>query len=142
MAGKMVSGTAAALLLATSATAGGLAPVVVPAPEVIIEEPAGSSGAGLIIPLILVALILVAMQDDGEESQPSDARMKTDITPTGRTAAGLPLYQYRYLGQSTLYEGVMAQDVLALRPEAIVPLPFGLMAVNYAMLGITMKTIH
>jgi len=60
----------AAVLAATASTAfaGGMAPVVI-IPEVIPAEPAGSSGAGLIIPLILVALILVAMQDDNERVQ-------------------------------------------------------------------------
>jgi len=61
----------AAVLAGTGslAIAGGLdAPIMQAAPEVILEEPSrSSSGAGLIIPLILVALVLVAMQDNNDE---------------------------------------------------------------------------
>ena len=57
----------AAVLATTASTsfAGNVsAPVIETAPAVIIEETAGSSSsAGLIIPLILVALIAVALAD-------------------------------------------------------------------------------
>ena len=71
----------------------------------------------------------------------SDARLKTDILRVGTAANGLPLYQFRYLGQRTLYQGVMAQDVLAHSPQAVSMLPGGYMAVNYKMLGLEMKVI-
>jgi len=61
---KRLAASAAALgLFATSAIAGGLAaPVVEMAPKIIVEEATGgSSGAGLIIPLILIALIAAAL---------------------------------------------------------------------------------
>jgi hypothetical protein len=46
-----------------------------------------------------------------EDSQASDMRLKTDICKVGTTVYGLPLYHFRYKGQETVYEGVMAQDV-------------------------------
>jgi len=36
----------------------------------------------------------------------------------------------------------MAQDVLQRFPEAVVTRPGGILAVNYAMLGLEMKIIH
>ncbi len=54
--------TAALGLLASSAAAGGMAPPVEMAPVEIIEDTGNaSSSAGLIIPLILVALIAAAV---------------------------------------------------------------------------------
>jgi hypothetical protein len=72
----------------------------------------------------------------------SDIRLKTDVVPIGRAANGLPLYRFRYSGFPQVYEGVMAQDVLAKFPEAIVPMQAGYMAVNYDMLGLKMRKVH
>src|SRR5215471_12454930 len=49
----------------------------------------------------------------------SDIRLKTDITRIGTGAHGLPIYTFRYVGESELYEGVMAQDVLPVMPTAV-----------------------
>ena len=67
---KVVS-TAAVITALTAGTAfaGGLAEPIEMAPVEIIEDTAGSSSnAGLIIPLILLALIVAAMQDSGGSS--------------------------------------------------------------------------
>ncbi len=131
------------LLGANAAAAGGLSPAVEAAPEVIMmEDHQPSSLAGWIIPIILIAIIAVAMQADDEPIIISDARLKTDITPVGFAANGLPLYHYRYIGLPTVYEGVMAQDVLMHRPEAVVTFPGGIMGVNYGMLGLTMRVVN
>ena len=50
---------------------------------------------------------------------PSDLRLKTDIREIGTTAHRLPLYTFRYIDAPGLYEGVMAQDVLGVMPEAV-----------------------
>ncbi len=51
-----------AATLATGAIAGGMAPMIDMAPEALEETTAGSSSsAGLIIPLILIALIAAAL---------------------------------------------------------------------------------
>lgn len=49
----------------------------------------------------------------------SDARLKTDIKRVGTTAAGLPIFKYRYKGDPELRYGVMAQQVQRLFPNAV-----------------------
>jgi len=72
----------------------------------------------------------------------SDIRLKTDIVLIGKAENGLPLYTFRYIGGTAIYQGVMAQDVLKFMPEAIIYMPNGYMAVNYDMLGLTMERIR
>jgi hypothetical protein len=129
----------------TTVSAGSVA-YVEPVEPMIVEptEPMGSSGAW-IIPLIAIGLIALAIsQDDdgGAEALTSDMRLKTDIVPVGTADNGLPLYQFRYIGGSQQYIGVMAQDVIMHTPEAIVDGPFGTMLVNYGMLGLEMQKIN
>ncbi len=57
------------------------------------------------------------------------------------TEGGLTLYQFRYVGLPTVYEGVTAQEVLAHHPDAVAPLPLGLMTVDYAKLGLEMRVV-
>ena len=61
----------------------------------------------------------------------SDRRLKRDVQRIGTAANGLPLYLFRYLWDDTPHVGVMAQDVLKVRPEAVMLMPSGFMAVNY-----------
>lgn len=64
----------------------------------------------------------------------SDKRLKTKITPLGRTTSkGFPLYSYDKYGVSEI--GVMAHEVQARLPEAVITMPSGYLAVNYAMVG-------
>ncbi len=64
----LVTSAAIAALAASSALAGGMAEPVEMAPVEIIEDTAGgSSNAGLIVPLILIALIAAAVaQSDSD----------------------------------------------------------------------------
>lgn len=133
-------------LIASPALAGGLAePVMTMAPPEIVAATPSSSSADIIIPLILIALIAAAASSSdaggGGGIAISDERTKTDIVPVGVTANGIPLYQYRYIGSHTVFEGVMAQDVLQHTPSAVVTRASGLMAVNYDALGIALKVI-
>ncbi len=141
---RLLLASAIAAVAATSAIAGGyVAPVVAPAPVVV--EKGSSSSAGIWIPLALLLVIglIVANDDDGiDESEASDIRLKTDITRVGTAANGLPLYHFRYHGLPAVYEGVMAQDVLARFPDAVVVRPGGVLAVKYDMLGLEMKVVH
>lgn len=73
---------------------------------------------------------------------PSDLRLKEDVTPLGSTVNGLPLYTFRYRGQQALYQGVMAQDVLEVRPDAVVVDADGFYRVDYAKLGIEFRRIQ
>src|SRR5689334_7549310 len=70
---------------------------------------------------------------------PSDVRLKTDIERVGTTVYGLPLYQFRYKTGTQRFEGVMAQDVLEVVPDAVVMAEDGYYRVNYGQLGIKMS---
>lgn len=62
----------------------------------------------------------------------SDRRLKTDVERVG-VWKSLPLYLYRYVWGGPLRIGVMAQDVLRVKPSAVVP--FGeFLAVDYGAL--------
>lgn len=66
----------------------------------------------------------------------SDARAKENISRVGKTDDGLPIYKYSYKGNGGLMEmGVMAQDVLEHKPEAVAIQPSGLFAVDYGQIG-------
>ena len=51
--------------------------------------------------------------------EPSDARLKRDITQIATRDDGLPIYSFRYLWGDEIHVGVMAQDLL--RNEAWAP---------------------
>ena len=71
----------------------------------------------------------------------SDMRLKKDIIRVGTTRYQLPLYDFSYINQPGRFEGVMAQDVLKVMPEAVSIGTDGFYRVNYTMLGIEMKRL-
>ncbi len=77
----------------------------------------------------------------GGESR-SDIRLKHDLQLVGTTVYGLPVYDFEYNGQRGTYEGVMAQDVLKVKPEAVTTGADGFYRVNYNMLGLKLKRIR
>jgi len=77
-------------------------------------------------------------QMSGYSPCPSDRRLKTDLTMIGKTVYDLDLYKFRYRGDSQLYTGVMAQDVMKVYPRAVSCDDAGYMLVDYRMLGIQM----
>jgi hypothetical protein len=82
---------------------------------------------------------LAFCQDGSDDSVViSDVRLKTDIEQVGTTVYGLPLYHFRYKTGPERYEGVMAQDVLEVMPDAVVAGENGFYRVNYGRLGIKM----
>lgn len=70
----------------------------------------------------------------------SDKRLKTDIIEDGKEN-GHKMYQFRYIGDDTVYRGVMAQDIEKTNPDAVVAMPSGFKAVKYDMLGISMEAV-
>ena len=70
----------------------------------------------------------------------SDINAKENITKIGSLDNGLNLYSYNYKDGYDLPEGrqigVIAQEVEAVMPEAVVEMPNGFKGVNYAMLGV------
>ena len=68
---RIIRASTAITLLGTASFAGGMAEPIEMAPVEIIEDTGGSSSnAGLIIPLILIALIAAAVSQNGGDSGP------------------------------------------------------------------------
>jgi len=64
----------------------------------------------------------------------SDRRLKRDIERVGTRPDGLGVYLFRYLWSPILHLGVMAQEVLGVKPEAVIVHPSGFLMVDYAQL--------
>jgi hypothetical protein len=71
----------------------------------------------------------------------SDRRLKADIVRVGMLRLGIPLFSFRYFWSDDVYVGVMAQDVLPVRPDAITTDASGFMQVDYGRLGTRMMTL-
>jgi hypothetical protein len=66
----------------------------------------------------------------------SDRRLKRDISRIGITKRDkLPIYQYRYHWSPVRHIGVMAQDVIKVKPQAVHIVRGGYMAVDYGMIA-------
>lgn len=63
----------------------------------------------------------------------SDIRVKTDIKRVGATDSGLPVYTFRYKAGGPVQMGVMAQEVMQVRPDAVHDVN-GILAVDYGMI--------
>ncbi len=68
----------------------------------------------------------------------SDRRLKTDIKRIATSPSGIPIYSFRYVSGGPTYVGVLAQDVLKVRPEAVRTNPSGYMTVDYGMIDVLM----
>lgn len=65
----------------------------------------------------------------------SDARLKTDVVYVGTDqTTGLRWYTYRYIGSAIQQFGVIAQEVMKVRPDAVAMTESGYYAVNYGAL--------
>lgn len=62
----------------------------------------------------------------------SDIRFKADIKRIGQLANGIATYTFRYIGDTMTRFGVMAQEVLTQKPEAVGMLPNGTLYVDYS----------
>ncbi len=70
----------------------------------------------------------------------SDQRLKADIKLVSRLASGLGIYRFRYKWSPVEYVGVMAQEVAAVTPDAVVTGPAGYLKVDYAKVGFNFTT--
>jgi hypothetical protein len=70
----------------------------------------------------------------------SDIRLKRDIAALGKHKNGINLYRFRYLWSDTVHVGVMAQEVAVRRPDAVQQGADGYLCVDYARLGLRMRT--
>ena len=84
---------------------------------------------------------ITCSQNAKQTCNPSDLRLKDVLFATGKHACGVSTYLYSYKSQHAArcgtgaFVGVMAQDVLSVRPEAVILGEDGFYAVDYALLG-------
>jgi hypothetical protein len=67
-------------------------------------------------------------------------RLKHDIVLIGRLSNGIGFYRFAYKGSHKIYVGVMAQEVQAAKPEAVVRGRDGYLLVFYDKLGVKFQT--
>ncbi len=145
---RILTATALAALSANAMTTPVLAESATP-PKMnevfIMQDTATSLNDQALAPILFIAFVLAAMTvvTSGPASVAviSDTRLKTDVTRVGTADNGLPLYHFRYLGQSQVWEGVMAQDVLTHTPQAVSELG-GYYMVDYGKLGLEMRPVN
>ena len=68
------------------------------------------------------------------------SRLNKNIMLLGHLDSGLGFYRFTYRGGTTRYVGVMAQEVRAVMPEAVVRGPDGYLRVHYDRLGVKFRT--
>jgi hypothetical protein len=68
---------------------------------------------------------------NGSGVAPSDRRLKRNIVRVGTHTLGIGLYEFSYIGSTARHTGVMAQDVLTVRPQAVITGPDGFYRVDY-----------
>jgi len=68
------------------------------------------------------------------DARVSDARLKRNITRLTALAHGINLYAYRYVGDETRRIGVLAQEVISVKPDAVSRRKNGYYAVDYTTL--------
>ena len=67
----------------------------------------------------------------------SDIRMKENISQTGVSPSGIPVYQFNYKGDTTKYSGTMAQDLIKLGiKDAVSKMDNGYYGVHYNMIDV------
>lgn len=71
----------------------------------------------------------------------SDYRLKENITRVGNEG-GYNLYHYNYIGNPTIFKGVMAQDVIKTNPEAVTVMDNGYYGVYYDKLGLKLEVVN
>ncbi|WP_261333323.1 tail fiber domain-containing protein [Rhizobium leguminosarum] len=72
----------------------------------------------------------------------SDRRLKTQIRRIGTSPAGIPIYAFRYVWGGPLFIGTMAQDLLLIRPDAVMQTASGYYMVDYTRLDIDMVSVE
>jgi hypothetical protein len=72
----------------------------------------------------------------------SDIALKHDVVLLGHLDNGLGYYRFSYLGSRKAYVGVMAQEVQAIRPDAVTRGGDGYLRVHYDRLGVQFGTYH
>ncbi len=68
----------------------------------------------------------------------SDRRLKENIQKIAESISGLGIYTFNYIGEVTKYIGTMADEVLKVKPEAVI-VRNGYMAVNYDLIDVNFE---
>jgi hypothetical protein len=76
----------------------------------------------------------------GRGGRRSDIRLKHDIVLLGYLNDGVGLYRFSYNGSNKPYVGVMAQEVMQVRPAAVTQDRDGYLRVNYEKLGLRFQS--
>ena len=67
----------------------------------------------------------------------SDMRLKENIVKLGNSAAGIPIYEFNYIGQDNVCQGTMAQDLLSMGySDAVSTDESGYYMVDYNMIDV------
>ena len=73
----------------------------------------------------------------------SDSRLKTDVVRVAsRSGFGIYEFTYRNDPMHHRYRGVMAQEILQYRPDAVVLMDNGYYAVDYSKLDVVFEDIR
>ena len=87
-----------------------------------------------------VATIRPTLKPTNPTIQPSDIELKHDVVRLGSLADGIGLYRFQYNWSDQVYVGVIAQEVAAVRPDAVLRGDDGYLRVDYARLGLRFQT--
>ncbi|MGO7211317.1 tail fiber domain-containing protein [Rhizobium ruizarguesonis] len=71
----------------------------------------------------------------------SDRRLKTDIRRLSISPGGIPIYAFRYIWGGPVFVGTMAQDLLSIRPDAVIETRSGYYMVDYSKLDVGMASL-
>lgn len=66
----------------------------------------------------------------------SDSRLKHDIVQVGKSLSGINIYEFSYVGHSSRWKGVLAQELLASRPDAVFQDQSGYLVVDYSKIDV------
>tara|TARA_R100000458_G_C8180535_1_gene177738 strand:- start:268 stop:777 length:510 start_codon:yes stop_codon:yes gene_type:complete len=72
----------------------------------------------------------------------SDLRLKENITKTGVSKSGIPIYEFNYISCAERFSGTMAQDLLAINPEAVSIDETGYYKVNYDNIDVDLHLLN
>ena len=71
----------------------------------------------------------------------SDVELKENIKHVGKSASGINIFEYNYVGETIRHRGAMAQEVLVKKPEAVVEMDNGYLGINYDKIDVNPKQL-
>ena len=66
----------------------------------------------------------------------SDARLKRNVERLGSSPSGIPIYRFEYIWGGQPRVGVVAQDLITLRPDAVFKTRLGFFMVDYSQIDV------